>query len=255
MMKNKKVYATAIWISILALVTLSFIGFRFTNNIVHARHLEDKGNQEASLSLYEHILSSEAKTLNDSVALISQSTLLGAQYRSRWANRFDNDMYQLSANSTIDTNTLSRASSLMQFLIDYDSKMGKMDDEAVVSEHRKRIDALCERYIAYTDELLSQGLQPQSVMAAVRIYKNKVLQYNPYQIEALARLYFLTDLSGQSEKQEEYFLKIKDHLTNAFQDNPENGRLFLENLLSLQSVNFDYTVLVNRLAQDLNIYL
>ena len=73
MMKNKKVYATAIWISILALVTLSFIGFRFTNNIVYARHLEDKGNQEASLSLYEHILSSEAKTLNDSVALISQS--------------------------------------------------------------------------------------------------------------------------------------------------------------------------------------
>ena len=255
MMKNKKVYATAIWISILALVTLSFIGFRFTNNIVHARHLEDKGNQEASLSLYEHILSSEAKTLNDSVALISQSTLLGAQYRSRWANRFDNDMYQLSANSTIDTNTLSRASSLMQFLIDYDSKMGKMDDEAVVSEHRKRIDALCERYIAYTDELLSQGLQPQSVMAAVRIYKNKVLQYNPYQIEALARLYFLTDLSGQSEKQEEYFLKIKDFFAKTFQDNPENGRLFLENLLSLQSVNFDYTVLVNRLAQDLNIYL
>ena len=254
-MKNKKVYATAIWISILALVTLSFIGFRFTNNIVYARHLEDKGNQEASLSLYEHILSSEAKTLNDSVALISQSTLLGAQYRSRWANRFDNDIYQLSANSTIDTNTLSRASSLMQFLIDYDSKMGKMDDEAVVSEHRKRIDALCERYIAYTDELLSQGLQPQSVMAAVRIYKNKVLQYNPYQIEALARLYFLTDLSGQSEKQEEYFLKIKDYLAKTFQDNPENGRLFLENLLSLQSVNFDYTVLVNRLAQDLNIYL
>ena len=254
-MKNKKVYATAIWISILALVTLSFIGFRFTNNIVYARHLEDKGNQEASLSLYEHILSSEAKTLNDSVALISQSTLLGAQYRSRWANRFDNDIYQLSANSTIDTNTLSRASSLMQFLIDYDSKMGKMDDEAVVSEHRKRIDALCERYIAYTDELLSQGLQPQSVMAAVRIYKNKVLQYNPYQIEALARLYFLTDLSGQSEKQEEYFLKIKDYLAKTFQDNPENGRLFLENLLSLQSVNFDYTVLVNRLAQELNIYL
>ena len=207
------------------------------------------------MSLYEHILSSEAKTLNDSVALISQSTLLGAQYRSRWANRFDNDMYQLSANSTIDTNTLSRASSLMQFLIDYDSKMGKMDDEAVVSEHRKRIDALCERYIAYTDELLSQGLQPQSVMAAVRIYKNKVLQYNPYQIEALARLYFLTDLSGQSEKQEEYFLKIKDYLAKTFQDNPENGRLFLENLLSLQSVNFDYTVLVNRLAQELNIYL
>ena len=207
------------------------------------------------MSLYEHILYSEAKTLNDSVALISQSTLLGAQYRSRWANRFDNDMYQLSANSTIDTNTLSRASSLMQFLIDYDSKLGKMDDEAVVSEHRKRIDALCERYIAYTDELLSQGLQPQSVMAAVRIYKNKVLQYNPYQIEALARLYFLTDLSGQSEKQEEYFLKIKDYLAKTFQDNPENGRLFLENLLSLQSVNFDYTVLVNRLAQELNIYL
>ena len=81
------------------------------------------------------------------------------------------------------------------------------------------------------------------------------MQYNPYQIEALARLYFLTGLSGQSDKQEEYFIKIKQYLTKAFQDNPENGRRFLENLLSLQSANFDYTVLVNRLAQELNIYL
>ena len=102
---------------------------------------------------------------------------------------------------------------------------------------------------------MSEGLRPESVMASVRIYKNKVLQYNPYQVEVLARLYFLTGLSGQSEKQEEYFLKIKDYLAKTFQDNPENGRLFLENLLSLQSVNFDYTILVNRLAQELNIYL
>ena len=143
----------------------------------------------------------------------------------------------------------------MQFLIDYDSKEGKMGNEAVVLEHRGRIDALCERYIAYTDELLSEGLQPQNVMASVRIYKGKVLQYNPYQIEALARLYFLTGLSGQSDKQEEYFIKIKQYLTKSFQDNPENGRRFLENLLSLQSANFDHTVLVNRLAQELNIYL
>ena len=254
-MKNRKVYATAIWISILALVTLSFIGLRFTNNLVHARHLEDKGQREASLSLYEHILSSEAKTLDDSLAVISQSNILAEQYSSRWATRFDNVMYKLTTKGLIDTNTLSLASSLMQFLIDYDSKAGKMGNEAVVLEHRERIDALCERYIAYTDEMLSEGLRPESVMASVRIYKNKVLQYNPYQVEALARLYFLTGLSGQSEKQEEYFLKIKDYLGKTFQDNPENGRLFLENLLFLQSVNFDYTILVNRLAQELNIYL
>ncbi|HAB90198.1 MAG TPA: hypothetical protein DCF84_06640 [Bacteroidetes bacterium] len=254
-MKNSKVYATAVWISILAIIVLSFIGLRFTNNVVHARHLEDEGQQEVSLSLYAHVLSTEAKTLDDSLAVIGQSNLLGVLYRERWATRFDNIMYQLSANATIDTNTLSRASSLMQFLIDYDITVGKMDDEAVVSEHRGRIDALCERYIAHTDEILSQGLQPQNVMASVRIYKNKVLQYNPYQVEALSRLYFLTGLSGQSKKQEEYFLKIKDYLSMTFQDNPENGRLFLENLLSLQSVNFDYTILVNRLAQELNIYL
>lgn len=254
-MKNRRVYATAIWISILALVTLSFIGLRFTNNLVHARHLEDEGQRGASLSLYEHILSSEAKTLDDSLAVISQSNLLAAQYSARWATRFDNIMYKLTTKDLIDTNTLSLASSLMQFLIDYDSKTGKMGNEAIVLEHRERIDALCERYIAYTDEMLSEGLWPESVMASVRIYKNKVLQYNPYQVEALARLYFLTGLSGQSEKQEEYFLKIKDYLAKTFQDNPENGRLFLENLLSLQSVNFDYTILVNRLAQELNIYL
>ena len=254
-MKNRKVYATAIWISILALVTLSFIGLRFTNNLVHARHLEDKGQREASLSLYEHILSSEAKTLDDSLAVISQSNILAEQYSARWATRFDNVMYKLTTKGLIDTNTLSLASSLMQFLIDYDGKTGKMGNEAIVLEHRERIDALCERYIAYTDEMLSEGLRPESVMASVRIYKNKVLQYNPYQVEALARLYFLTGLSGQSEKQEEYFLKIKSHLAKTFQDNPENGRLFLENLLSLQSVNFDYTILVNRLAQELNIYL
>ena len=254
-MKNRRVYATAIWISILALVTLSFIGLRFTNNLVHARHLEDEGQRGASLSLYEHILSSEAKTLDDSLAVISQSNLLAAQYSARWATRFDNIMYKLTTKDLIDTNTLSLASSLMQFLIDYDSKTGKMGNEAIVLEHRERIDALCERYIAYTDEMLSEGLRPESVMASVWIYKNKVLQYNPYQVEALARLYFLTGLSGQSEKQEEYFLKIKDYLAKTFQDNPENGRLFLENLLSLQSVNFDYTILVNRLAQELNIYL
>ena len=254
-MKNRKVYATAIWISILALVTLSFIGLRFTNNLVHARHLEDEGQREASLSVYEHVLSSEAKTLDDSIAVISRSNLLAAQYRARWATRFDQVMNQLTTNAPIDTNTLSRASSLMQFLIDYDSKAGKMGNEAVVLEHRERIDALCERYIAYTDKVLSEGLRPENVMASVRIYKNKILKYNPYQVEALARLYFLTGLSGQSEKQEEYFLKIKDHLAKTFQDNPENGRLFLENLLSLQSVNFDYTILVNRLAQELNIYL
>lgn len=254
-MKNRKVYATAIWISILALVTLSFIGLRFTNNLVHARHLEDEGQREASLSLYEHILSSEAKTLDDSLAVISQSNILAEQYSSRWATRFDNVMYKLTTKDLIDTNTLSLASSLMQFLIDYDGKTGKMGNEAILLEHRERIDALCERYIAYTDEMLSEGLRPESVMASVRIYKNKVLQYNPYQVEALARLYFLTGLSGQSEKQEEYFLKIKDYLAKTFQDNPENGRLFLENLLSLQSVNFDYTILVNRLAQELNIYL
>ena len=254
-MKNRKVYATAIWISILALVTLSFIGLRFTNNLVHARHLEDEGQREASLSLYEHILSSEAKTLDDSLAVISQSNILAEQYSARWATRFDNVMYKLTTKGLIDTNTLSLASSLMQFLIDYDGKTGKMGNEAIVLEHRERIDALCERYIAYTDEMLSEGLRPESVMASVRIYKNKVLQYNPYQVEVLARLYFLTGLSGQSEKQEEYFLKIKDYLAKTFQDNPENGRLFLENLLSLQSVNFDYTILVNRLAQELNIYL
>ena len=254
-MKNRRVYATSIWISILALVTLSFIGLRFTNNLVHARHLEDEGQREASLSLYEHVLSSEAKTLDDSLAVISQSNLLAAQYSARWATRFDNVMYKLTTKGLIDTNTLSVASSLMQFLIDYDSKAGKMGNEAVVLEHRERIDALCERYIAYTDEMLSEGLRPESVMASVRIYKNMVLQYNPYQIEALARLYFLTGLSGQSEKQEEYFVKIKDYLAKTFQDNPENGRLFLENLLSLQSVNFDYTILVNRLAQELSIYL
>jgi hypothetical protein len=254
-MKNSKVYVIAIWISILAITALSFIGLRFTDNVVHARHLEDEGHQEASLSLYAHVLSTEAKTLDDSLVIIGQSSLLSERYRERWATRFDNIMYRLSTIATIDTNTLSRASSMMQFLIDYDSKVGKMDDEAVVSEHRGRIDALCEQYIAHTDEILSQGLQPQNVMASVRIYKNKVLQYNPYQIEALSRLYFLTGLSGQSEKQEEYFLKIKDYLTMTFQDNPENGRLFLENLLSLQSANFDYTVLVNRLAQELNIYL
>ena len=254
-MKNRRVYATSIWISILALVTLSFIGLRFTNNLVHARHLEDEGQREASLSLYEHVLSSEAKTLDDSLAVISQSNLLAEQYSARWATRFDNVMYKLTTKGPIDTNTLSVASSLMQFLIDYDSKAGKMGNEAVVLEHRERIDALCERYIAYTDEMLSEGLRPESVMASVRIYKNMVLQYNPYQIEALARLYFLTGLSGQSEKQEEYFVKIKDYLAKTFQDNPENGRLFLENLLSLQSVNFDYTILVNRLAQELNIYL
>lgn len=254
-MKNRKVYATAIWISILALVILSFIGLRFTNNLVHARHLEDEGQREASLSLYEHILSSEAKTLDDSLAVISQSNILAEQYSARWATRFDNVMYKLTTKGLIDTNTLSLASSLMQFLIDYDGKTGKMGNEAIVLEHRERIDALCERYIAYTDEMLSEGLRPESVMASVRIYKNKVLQYNPYQVEALARLYFLTGLSGQSEKQEEYFLKIKDYLAKTFQDNPENGRLFLENLLSLQSVNFDYTILVNRLAQELNIYL
>lgn len=254
-MKNRRVYATAIWISILALVTLSFIGLRFTNNLVYARHLEDEGQREASLSLYEHILSSEAKTLDDSLAVISQSNLLAAQYSARWATRFDNVMYKLTTKGLIDTNTLSLASSLMQFLIDYDSKTGKMSNEAIVLEHRERIDALCERYIAYTDEMLSEGLRPESVMASVRIYKNKVLQYNPYQVEALARLYFLTGLSGQSQKQEEYFLKIKDYLAKTVQDNPENGRLFLENLLSLQSINFDYTILVNRLAQELNIYL
>ena len=254
-MKNRKVYATAIWISILALLTLSFIGLRFTNNLVHARHLEDDGKQEKSLSLYEHVLSSEAKTLEDSIAIIGQSNVLSAKYRALWSVRLDNTMYELSTNAPIDTNILSRASILLQFLIDYDTKMGKMGDEAVVFEHRERIDALCERYIAYTDELLSGGLQPQNVMASVRIYKGKVLQYNPYQIEALARLYFLTGLSGQSDKQEEYFIKIKQYLTKAFQDNPENGRRFLENLLSLQSANFDYTVLVNRLAQELNIYL
>ncbi|MGB1050380.1 MAG: hypothetical protein ACPGYF_00355 [Chitinophagales bacterium] len=255
MMKSRKAYTAAIWLGILTVITTSFVGLRFTNNLVHARHLEDEGKQKASLLLYENVLASEANTLEDSIAVISQSNLLAGQYRERWATRFDHVMNQLTTKAPIDTNTLSRASSLMQFLIDYDSKEGKMGNEAVVLEHRGRIDALCERYIAYTDELLSEGLQPQNVMASVRIYKGKVLQYNPYQIEALARLYFLTGLSGQSDKQEEYFIKIKQYLTKAFQDNPENGRRFLENLLSLQSANFDYTVLVNRLAQELNIYL
>ena len=254
-MKSRKAYTAAIWLGILTVITTSFVGLRFTNNLVHARHLEDEGKQKASLLLYENVLASEANTLEDSLAIIGQSNVLSAQYRALWSVRLDNTMYELSTNAPIDTNTLSRASILLQFLIDYDTKMGKMGDEAVVFEHRERIDALCERYIAYTDELLSEGLQPQNVMASVRIYKGKVLQYNPYQIEALARLYFLTGLSGQSDKQEEYFIKIKQYLTKSFQDNPENGRRFLENLLSLQSANFDHTVLVNRLAQELNIYL
>ena len=254
-MNNRKVYATVIWISIISLITASFFGFRFTNNLVHARHLEDEGNQEASSLLYHNVLAFESKTLEDSLSVISQSNFLSEQYREKCAIRFDNIIHLLSISATTDTNTLSRASILMQFIIDYDRKTGKMDDEAVVSEHRERIDALCQGYIDYTDEILSQGLQPQNVMASVRIYKNKVLQYNPYQIQALARLYFLTGLSGQPEKQEGYFLKIKDYVSKTFQDNPENGRLLLENLLSLQSVNFDYTDLVNGLAQELNIYL
>lgn len=254
-MNNRKVYATVIWISIISLITASFFGFRFTNNLVHARHLEDEGNQEASSLLYHNVLAFEAKTLEDSLSVIGQSNFMSEQYREKCAIRFDNIIHRLSISATTDTNTLSRASILMQFIIDYDRKTGKMEDEAVVSEHRERIDALCQGYIDYTDEILSQGLQPQNVMASVRIYKNKVLQYNPYQIQALARLYFLTGLSGQLEKQEEYFLKIKDYVSKTFQDNPENGRLLLENLLSLQSVNFDYTDLVNGLAQELNIYL
>ena len=254
-MRNREVFSAAVWIGISATIIISFLGLRFTNNLVHARHLEDKGDKHASLELYEHVLAAEANTLEDSLVVISQSDLLSAQYRERWANRFDTVIDRMFMVTSIDTNRLAHASSLLQFLIDYDSKMGKMNDEEVVSAHRKRIDALCDRYIAYTDEVLSQGLQPQNVMASVRIYKNKVLQYNPYQVEALARLYFLTGLSGQSEKQEVYFLEIKAYLTKTFQDNPENGRLFLENLLSLQSVNFDYTELVNRLASELNIYL
>ena len=75
-MNNRKVYATAIWISIIALITASFFGFRFTNNLVHARHLEDEGNQEASLLLYHNVLALEAKTLEDSLSVISQSNFL-----------------------------------------------------------------------------------------------------------------------------------------------------------------------------------
>ena len=274
-MKNKKVFTAAIWASILLVVILSFTGLRFTNNLIHAKHLEEEGKQAESLRLYKDVLASEAKSLDDSLVVIRQSDLLGAQYREKWSSRFDSIIEQLYIAYSIDTTSLSRAGNLMQFLIDYDSKMGKMDDEAVVSEHMQRIDALCDRYIAYTDELLSQGLQPQNVMASVRIYKSKVLQYNPYHMEALARLYFLTGMSGQYEKQEEYYNIIQSSLTcglrddnkcpkiwlkrwydsRTFQVNPENARLFLENLLSLQSVNFDYTELVNRLAIELNIYL
>ena len=254
-MKNKKVFTAAIWASILLVVIFSFKGLRFTNNLIHAKHLEEEGKQEESLRLYEGVLASEAKSLADSLVVIRQSDLLGSQYREKWSSRFDSMIERLYIVPSIDTISLSRASNLMQFLIDYDSKMGKMDDEAVVSKHRQRIDALCDRYIAFTDELLSQGMQPQNVMASVRIYKSKVLQYNPYHMEALARLYFLTGMSGQNEKQEEYYSIIQGSITRTFQDNPENARLFLENLLSLQSVNFDYTELVNRLAIELNIYL
>ena len=254
-MKNKKVFTAAIWASILLVVIFSFKGLRFTNNLIHAKHLEEEGKQEESLRLYDDVLASEAKSLNDSLVVIRQSDLLGSRYREKWSGRFDSMIERLYVVPSIDTTSLSRASNLMQFLIDYDSKMGKMDDEAVVSKHRQRIDALCDRYIAFTDELLSQGMQPQNVMASVRIYKSKVLQYNPYHMEALARLYFLTGMSGQNEKQEEYYSIIQGSITRTFQDNPENARLFLENLLSLQSVNFDYTELVNRLAIELNIYL
>ena len=254
-MKNKKVFTVAIWASILLVIILSFTGLRFTNNLIHAKHLEEEGKQEESLRLYEDVLAREAKSLNDSLVVIGQSDLLGSQYREKWSSRFDSMIERLYIVPSIDTTSLSRASNLMQFLIDYDSKMGKMDDEAVVSKHRQRIDALCNRYIAYTDELLSQGMQPQNVMASVRIYKSKVLQYNPYHMEALARLYFLTGMSGQYEKQEEYYSIIQGSITRTFQDNPENARLFLENLLSLQSVNFDYTELVDQLAIELNIYL
>ena len=254
-MKNKKVFTAAICACILLVVIFSFTGLRFTNNLIHAKHLEEEGKQEESLRLYEDVLASEVKSLADSLVVIRQSDLLGSQYREKWSSRFDSMIERLYIAPSIDTISLSRASNLMQFLIDYDSKMGKMDDEAVVSRHRQRIDALCDRYIAFTDELLSQGMQPQNVMASVRIYKSKVLQYNPYHMEALARLYFLTGMSGQYEKQEEYYSNIQGSITRTFQDNPENARLFLENLLSLQSVNFDYTELVNRLAIELNIYL
>ena len=174
-MKNKKVFTAAIWTSILLVVIFSFTGLRFTNNLIHAKHLEEEGKQEESLRLYEDVLASEVKSLADSLVVIRQSDLLGSQYREKWSSRFDSRLYLYGPQYR--HHFLVTCQQLMQFL-DYDSKMGKMDDEAVVSKHGNGLMPYGSIYSLHRRIAISR--YATKMMASVQQKQSFAIQPLPY---------------------------------------------------------------------------
>ncbi len=243
----------AIWGAIIGIILLTFIFSRFTSNHIHARQLEDGGELDRAQSMYDDILNTRATSLDDSLEIIRKSQLLSSNYYPVFVERFDNSLDRLESGDQSDSALLSSLDAMLSFISHYQHEI---DHGTTPNLHYARLNRLCYQKILYADRLLSQG--PHNVMICVPFYKD-VADFkgdNIYRNDAIARLYVLNSLNGESDNRERRYQSLKNDLLEKKRAmKHEEVRQKLENLLSSQSVAFDFKDLVKRLANELDIYI
>ena len=250
-----------IWALVLSTILLTFIFARFVSNDVHARKLEDEGNLDRAESLYAHVLETKATSLEDSLNIIRRSKLLSSTYYPILTTRLDPRLTVLENNDSKDLESVLYLETLFGFSKNYYDSIAshEMSNETLATEYKSLYDRLCFQKIQCADQLLARGRMKRDAVqpAWVALYMGVASGPNQHQAAALARLYVLNRAENEDRRnvKEGRFQALKAILRNDINNSrPEEAIQKLDNLLSLQSDSFDFTELVERLEEELELY-
>lgn len=254
-------YVAVIWAIALAAILLTFVFARFASNDVHARRLEDAGKLDRAESLYAHVLETKATSLEDSLNIIRLSKHLSSTYYPILTARLDPRLNQLENNDSKDLESVLYVETLYGFSKNYYEIIASHEtrNEAIDKEYKSLYDRLCLQKIQCADQLLSRGRMPEGAMQPpwVALYMGVAADSNQHQASALARLYVLNRAENEDRRnvKEGRYQTLKAILRNDINSSrPEEAIQKLDNLLSLQSDSFDFTELVERLEEELELY-